>query len=275
MPRHGAFSTNRFRLDHAWRLVPPTRPDRHIPSSRRSPPPISSAPPRPRAPATPTRPDDLPTPGRIPDRDAAGRLTWRAISLEPVSGSAIGRCTTGRVPAERPSTFRRGSTRFSQPGMRQLASPASIISAGTSTERTISASSRTRAGQTHPEQFDDALAPEDEGGEYEHHDRCRSGDRRARRRQSVRDRLGVVAPAVPLLVDATDQKYLVVHREAEQDREHEHRHERLDRAGRAADQPFWNTAVTIPKAAPADSMFITAAVSGIRGCGRRPSRAGS
>ena len=36
---------------------------------------------------------------------------------------------------------------------------------------------------------------------------------------------------MPLLVDAADEEHLVVHREAEQDREHHHRQERLDRPG--------------------------------------------
>ena len=49
--------------------------------------------------------------------------------------------------------------------------------------------------------------------------------------EAAGDREAVVAGAVPFLVDAADEEHLVVHREAEQDREHHHRDERLDRAG--------------------------------------------
>ena len=69
----------------------------------------------------------------------------------------------------------------------------------------------------------------------------------------------------PLLVHAADQEHLVVHRQAEQDREHHHRQERLDRPGARrpsgpARKPSWKTRVTTPNAAPAASRFITAAV---------------
>jgi len=47
---------------------------------------------------------------------------------------------------------------------------------------------------------------------------------------AVADGLAVVAPAVPLLVDTADEEHLVVHRQSEQDREHQHRQERLDRS---------------------------------------------
>ena len=43
--------------------------------------------------------------------------------------------------------------------------------------------------------------------------------------------------AHPLLVHAADQEHLVVHREPEQDREHHHRQERLDRPGADAERP--------------------------------------
>ena len=41
----------------------------------------------------------------------------------------------------------------------------------------------------------------------------------------------------PLLVHAADQEHLVVHREPEQDREHHHRQERLDRPGPDPERP--------------------------------------
>ena len=77
-----------------------------------------------------------------------------------------------------------------------------------------------------------------------------------------------VAVADPLLADARDQEHLVVHREAEHDREHEHRDPRLDRALLHAEHarrasPSWKTATVTPSAPPMLSRFISAAWIGI------------
>ena len=109
--------------------------------------------------------------------------------------------------------------RSSQPGTFQLASPNSIIT------------EQYRARQDDSEQLYHALAAKHERAEHQHHDRGGGGDRSAGGGQAVRDGRAIVATAVPFLEDPADQEHLVVHGEAEQDREHEHGHERLDRTG--------------------------------------------
>ena len=59
--------------------------------------------------------------------------------------------------------------------------------------------------------------------------------RPVRDRPSLTAALGV-ASSLPLLVHAGDEEDLVVHREAEHDREREHRDERVDRAGLGSEQ---------------------------------------
>ena len=90
---------------------------------------------------------------------------------------------------------------------------------------------RDGAGEPDAEQLDHPLTAEHERREHQEHDRRRRGDRAAGRGQAVGDRGAVVPAPMPLLVDAADQEHLVVHREPEQDREHDHRQERLDRPG--------------------------------------------
>ena len=93
--------------------------------------------------------------------------------------------------------------------------------------------------QTRAEQFDDPVVLQQEGAEHDHHDRRRGGDHPGGRRQSVGDRVHRIAGAVVLLLDARQQEHLVVHRQAEHDREQHHRHERFDRrrldAGQSAE----------------------------------------
>ena len=85
----------------------------------------------------------------------------------------------------------------------------------------------------------------------------------------LRTAVRVVAGLELLLLDAGDEEDLVVHGQPEQDGEHHHRQEGLDRPGLGSPgtpsrgQPHWNTATRMPKAAPIDSRFMTAAVSGM------------
>ena len=82
------------------------------------------------------------------------------------------------------------------------------------------------------------------------------------------DRTRVVPGVHPLLVHPADQEHLVVHRQAEQQRQHDHRQERLDRARAAEAQrsrspsPTGRSRPGRRTTAPAASRFITAAVSG-------------
>ena len=74
-------------------------------------------------------------------------------------------------------------------------------------------------------------------------------------REAVADRALASRRAHPLLVDAADQEDLVVHREAEEDREQHHGQERVDRArlptpSSSPPQPHWKIATTTPSAAP-------------------------
>src|SRR5664280_454270 len=84
-------------------------------------------------------------------------------------------------------------------------------------------------GQPEPELLDHPLTAQDERAEYQDHDQCGGGDGLSGGGQALADRLPVVPRPQPLLLDAGDQKDLVVHRQAEQDGEEHHRQERLDR----------------------------------------------
>ena len=71
-----------------------------------------------------------------------------------------------------------------------------------------------------------------------------------------------------LLADAAHEEDHVVHREPEEDREGDRRHERLDRAGpvepeRSSRWPSWKTSVSTPNPMNADRIVVTAAVSEI------------
>ena len=73
--------------------------------------------------------------------------------------------------------------------------------------------------------------------------------------------------AQPFLMDTADEEYLIVHREPEQDRQHDGRQERLDRPSRARSERRGSPTPLEhrnddPEGGPAESRFITAAVSG-------------
>ena len=152
-----------------------------------------------------------------------GRQAFSSAGL-PV---ASGRSARGRAA----STFRCGRSRSSQPGSHQARLPSSSMIAGTRMLRMMNASIAHRRRQGDAEQLDRQVAAERERGEDADHDRRGRRDHPAGRGEAVDDRLRRVLALLPLLVDARHQEDLVVHREAEDDREHHHREERLDRRG--------------------------------------------
>ncbi len=87
------------------------------------------------------------------------------------------------------------------------------------------------------ELLDDPVFAEHEREEYADHDRRGGRHDAAGEREPFAHSAAAVAVARPLLVDARDEEHLVIHGEAENDREQHHRHERLDRAGFDAHDP--------------------------------------
>src|SRR5450756_1437425 len=102
---------------------------------------------------------------------------------------------------------------------------------------------------------DHPLAAEDEGGEHADHDGGRGGDHAPRRGLPDHDGVAAVVRVHPLLMHAAHEEDLVVHREAEEYGQHDHRQKGLHR-------PHGKKATTTPNEAPAASRFITAAVAG-------------
>ncbi len=68
------------------------------------------------------------------------------------------------------------------------------------------------AGEAKTEHLDHDLAAQQERAKHQHHDRSRRGDRAPGRLQTARDSDAVVSSAMPLLIYATDEKHLIVHR---------------------------------------------------------------
>ena len=79
--------------------------------------------------------------------------------------------------------------RSSQRGSHQLRSPSSSIVAGTSSMRTIVASSSTATAQAEAEQLDDPVGLAEEAAEDDDHDRRGGGDDPGGRGQAVGDRV--------------------------------------------------------------------------------------
>jgi hypothetical protein len=153
----------------------------------------------------------------------------------------------------------RGRMRSSQPGRAQLAGPVRCMMAGTSRRRISGGVRPARQPEAEAELLQDPLAPQKERPEDHDHDSDRGRDDRAAPGLADGDRqvivpggppaeggqltgLGVVQ-VVPLLLDPADQVYLVVHGQAEEHGEHDHRDEGVDRSrpgtaeGRAAPAP--------------------------------------
>ena len=156
-----------------------------------------------------------------------------ALLLDRLGRLGLARCSRGcrrRCPRRRCV----GRIRSSQRGSHQLRSPSSSIVAGTSSMRTMVASSSTAHGEADAEQLDRRGRP-------------RAGS--CRRRTTMIAAAAVMTRAVVARPSATalalspvrsysslmrrEQEDLVVHRQPEDDGEQHHRHERLDRAALA------------------------------------------
>src|SRR6478736_6610419 len=87
-----------------------------------------------------------------------------------------------------------------------------------------------RAREAEADELDDAVVAEHESAEDRDHDDRRRRDDAAGLPLTDRNRAAVVVGVYPLFVHAAYQEYLVVHRQAEQDREEQDGSECLDRA---------------------------------------------
>ena len=84
-------------------------------------------------------------------------------------------------------------------------------------------------GEADTEQLAVRVVAEDEGAEHADHDQRRRGDHPGGARQAPDDGFVVVAGRHVLLTDPGQEEHLVVHREPEEDGEHDEREERVDR----------------------------------------------
>ena len=161
-----------------------------------------------------------------------------------------------------------GRARSSQAGIHQFQRPSSVIVAGTSTIRTTVASRVMATAMPDAELLDHDVDLDGEAEEDGDHDRRGRGDDPAGRGEAA-DHAAVRVPGVqPVLADPREQEDLVVHRQAEQDREQQDRASSSTPAsrgrGRAAPRPSptgrRRSARRTPP--PIDSRFIAAALTG-------------
>src|ERR1700680_103219 len=92
-----------------------------------------------------------------------------------------------------------------------------------------------RHGHADTDRFDGNDAGEREGEEDAGHDRRGAGHEAAAALEAVGDRRAIVAGAMPRLLHSREQEHLVVHREAEDDAEQQHRDRRVKRTGGEAE----------------------------------------
>ena len=199
--------------------------------------------------------------GRRRRAERAGQRLPASSGSVPVPGSSASGDSTSSG-----STASRGSTRSSQRGNHQLAWPKSIMTRrhdGHADEDGIHGDA---AGQPDAELLDHPVAAEDERGEDQDHDQRGGGDRLAGGGQPVAHGDAVVAARFRYSsCMRRHQEHLVVHGQAEEDGEEHDGQEGLDRARPVTPNteprsPHWKTATSIPKAAPMESRFMTAAV---------------
>ena len=119
--------------------------------------------------------------------------------------------------------------RSSQPGNHQLASPSSSIVDGTITMRISVASMKIALAKPMPNSLMMMLSPSTNDRKNVHMIAAAAVMTRAVADKPSATAVVLFAGAQVLLPDAREQEHLVVHREAEQDREHHDRQERLDR----------------------------------------------
>ena len=152
-------------------------------------------------------------------------------ALRPGASAAGARVRSGgcRDGSTVPSMFSRGSSRSSHAGIRQVRCADEVQHRGQQQAADDERVEEHGAGEAQAELLDDAVFAEHEREEHAHHDRRGGGHHAPGQRQALGDRARVFAGVRPALVDARDQEHLVVHRQAEHDREQHHRDERLDR----------------------------------------------
>ena len=92
-----------------------------------------------------------------------------------------------------------------------MRSPSTCMLAGTSIDRTKTASRNTATAKPNPHLLVYDRVSSGESTEYHHHDDCGSGNDARRRAQPKGHRLGIVARSVVALTDTTQQEDVVVH----------------------------------------------------------------
>ena len=153
---------------------------------------------------------------------AVSRASRRAPSRSPALRAGPARA----CPRCGPSA---GSGRATS-GSHQLRSPSSSIVAGTSTMRTIVASTSTATASPRPNSFSDRSSPSTNAENTHTMISAAAVITRAVAARPSATAVALSLRAVVLLLHAREQEDLVVHRQAEHDREHHHRRPRLDRA---------------------------------------------
>ena len=132
-------------------------------------------------------------------------------------------------------------------GAHQFRSPSSVIVAGTSRQRTSVASTTTATARAKPISLIPSIRPAANPQNTITMSSAAEVMIRPLRCSPTPDRLVVRRAGVVLLLDPGEQEDLVVHRDAEREREHDHRHPGLDRPGRGEPEqrpsrcPSWNT----------------------------------
>ena len=151
-------------------------------------------------------------------------------SPPPVSTPILMAAQVMREPAPGAVSCSHFGNQRSRRGRYQLRSPSSFMAAGSSTARTSVASSRMATARPTPICLNSIMRERREDREHrDHHDRGARHDA-GRGLDAVRDRVVGGLAAVERLADAADDEHVVVHREPEQDHEHEQRQPGRDAA---------------------------------------------
>ena len=164
-------------------------------------------------------------PARLRARRSGRRPGRRGGGSDGGLGGGRGRAQPREVGARQD---RARAAAPSPPRQDQFQSPSSSIAAGTRIEPHERRVERDRHRGAEADLLDRRHADRDEHAEHGDHDQRRRGDRARARREPLGDRGAGVAGRLVALADAREQEHLVVHREAEHDREHERRRERVD-----------------------------------------------
>ena len=178
-----------------------------------------------------------------------------------VTAGTVGPVPGSLVQAEAACSRRRGA------GAHQFQRPSSFIVAGTSSVRTIVASTTTARASPRPSCFMATISPAAKPANTMTISSAADVMIRPRALQALGHGAVVVAGLVPRLLDAGEQEHLVVHRQPEGEDEHDTGITRSSEPGgskpsSAGRCPSWNTQTSAPNVAPSDSTFITIALTG-------------